>query len=265
MRIEPFTLQDLDGLAELEPADWEAALARLRWHVGTPYAFAIKSLFGEALMSGLGTAVAHNGSGWIGDVLMMPHFQGPGLGSLLLKGLMQGLKARGCNTITALVPKAARPLFGAHGFVHECDYLCYAGGTSGPPTLDEVVLCGPEHTMGILHLDRTVTGEDRRTLIIEHLHAGRVYVERGRVRGTYLPLLGAGLLQADRPDVGEELLRWHLPYVQAHCVPEANRVAAEYMQLRGYTVQGRLHRMRHGNELPWRPALNYGWISERLG
>lgn len=265
MTIAPFTLEDLEDLAELEPADWDLMMGRLRWHLSTPYAVAIKSVFGEAMVSGLGTAIAHNGSGWIGERLMMPRFQGPELEGELLDALMQELDARDCATLLALVPAESKAVFAERGFAHEGDYVLYAGGKSEAPTLDEVELCEPHHSMGILHLDRNATGEDRRILMSEHFYAGRIYVEKGRVRGTYLPLLGDGLVQADRPDVGEELLRWHMPHVTEVWVPEANAVAQEFLQIRGYTVQGRRHRMRHGTPVAWRPEFNYGWISERLG
>lgn len=42
-------------------------------------------------------------------------------------------------------------------------------------------------------------------------------------------------------------------------------MAKEFLEVRGYTVQDRQYRMQHGAPLPWRPELNYGWISERLG
>ncbi|MBK7556070.1 MAG: hypothetical protein IPI55_16125 [Flavobacteriales bacterium] len=51
----------------------------MRWHLSTPYAIAIKRIFGEALISGLGTAIVHNGTGWIGERVMMPRFRGPEL------------------------------------------------------------------------------------------------------------------------------------------------------------------------------------------
>ncbi|MBZ0207283.1 MAG: hypothetical protein K8H89_13225 [Flavobacteriales bacterium] len=265
MFTAPFTLADLDELAELEPADWDAMMARLRWHLSTPYATVIKSVFGEALTSGLATGIAHEGSGWVGDRLLMPRFQGPELEGQLVDAVLKELKEYDCATVSALVEEASVPVFLERGFEHDGAYLRYAGGKSEPPTLDEVELCEPHHSMGILHLDRTASGEQRRVLISEHFYASRIYVEKGRVRGNYMPLLGDGLLLADRPDVGEELLRWHMPHVQEVWVPEANPVAREFLAIRGYTEQGRRFRMHQGPALPWRPEMVYGWISERLG
>ena len=243
MFIAPFTLEDLDELPELEPADYDMMMARLRWHMTTPYATVIKSVFGEALTSALAMAVWHNGSGWIGDRLMMPRFQGPELEGALLGSLLTELHARDCATVSALVEEASVPVFLERGFAHAGAYLRYAGGTCEAPTLDEVELCGPHHSMGILHLDRSASGEARTELISEHFYASRIYVEKGRVRGSLMPLLGEGLVLADRPDVGEEHLRWHMPHVQAVWVPEANAVAREFLTIRGYTEQGRQYRM----------------------
>ena len=44
MSIEPFTLRNIElDLAELEPPDWTAMAARIRWHLSTPYAVALKA------------------------------------------------------------------------------------------------------------------------------------------------------------------------------------------------------------------------------
>ncbi len=265
MTIAPFTPDDLGQLTKLEPASWEVMLARLRWHLSTPNAVAVKAVFGEAPMVGLGTAVAHEGTGWIGDLLMMPCHASPEMEHALLTALMKELHAMGCASVGAVVVPSAAELFAAQGFAPEGAVLRYAGGASEVPTLDEVQLFEPHHTLGLLHLDRLASGEDRRTMLLEHSYLDRVYVEKGRVRGAYLPLLGNGLQLADRPDVGEELLRWHLPYVTEHGMPEENAVARAFLEERGYAVQGRLPWLRCGAALPWRAGLNYGRVGERSG
>lgn len=265
MRTAPYTLQDLDHLAELAPADHEGMLARLRWHLATPYALVLKTVFGEALTTGLAMGTRHAGSGWVGGQLMMPHFAGPGLRGQLLDAVVAHLQAGGCRTVTAMATDAELELYASRGFVHEADYLCHAGGLPDQPTADEVVLAGPEHGLGLLHLDRKASGEDRRILLMEHLYAGRLYVEKHMVRGCYLPLLGDGLVLADRPDVGEELLRWHLPYTNAIWLPGSNRTAMDFLAQCGYTVRDSRNRMRLGPPLPWRPELVYGWIGEHFG
>lgn len=277
MTIEPFTLDDIEfDLAELEPTDWDAMAARIRWHLSTEYAVALKSIFGEALVSGLGLAIAHNGSGWIGDRLMHPRFRGAELEDELVSALVMELEKMGCATQSVLAPEAAIPVFEAQGFVPDGHYVTYGGGQCEVPTLDEVELCEPHHSLGILRLDKLASGEDRRILISEHFYASRIFVSRtpsfsggpasaGKVQGNYMVLLGEGLIVAENTFAGEELLRWHLPHVTEITLPERNLAAIEFLQLRKYTELRRVLRMRRGPSLPWRPEMVWGRIGNNLG
>lgn len=265
MRIEPYTWGDLDDLPELEPENYEAVIARLRWHLSTPYAIAIKAVFGEVMVGGAGMAVAHEGSGWIGERLMMPRFRTAVLESQLINALCVELKIRGCHTILSLANEEQRTHLERLGFTEDGCYVRYAGGKCEWPTMDEVGLCEPYHSMGIIRLDRMVSGEDRRTLLSEHFYAGRVLIGKGRTLGYYLPLLGDGLIIAEQPWAGLELLRWHLPHVTEVVLPEANSGVLEFLQERGYTEQGREWRMVLGDRLPWRPEMIFGRIGGNLG
>ena len=264
--IEPFALDDLEfDLAELEPADWDAMAARIRWHISTDYAVALKSIFGEALVSGLGLAIAHNGSGWIGDRLMHPRFRGPKLEGALVAALLKELEAKGCTTVSVLAAEAAIPVFTELGFVPDGHYVTYGGGQCEVPTLDEVELFEPHHSLGVLRLDKLASGEDRRALISEHFYASRIFVNKGKTQGNYIVLLGEGLLLAENPFAGEELLRWHLPHVTEITLPEANTAAIDFLQQRKYTEQKRVLRMVRGPKLNWRPEMVWGRIGNNLG
>jgi GNAT superfamily N-acetyltransferase len=266
MTIAPFTLEDIEfDLAELEPADWEDMAARIRWHLSTPYAVAIKSIFGEALVSGLGLAIAHNGSGWIGDRLMHPRFRGPELESELVSALLKELEAKGCATVSVLAAEAAIPPLTELGFVPDGHYVTYAGGQCEVPTLDEVELFEPHHSLGVLRLDKLASGEDRREVMSEHFYASRIFVNKGKVQGNYMVLLGEGLIVAENAFAGEELLRWHLPHVTEITLPEANHPAIEFLQQWKYTEQRRVLRMVRGPKLSWRPEMVWGRIGNNLG
>lgn len=264
--IEKWELSDIEfDLAELEPADWDAMAGRIRWHLSTPYAVAIKSIFGEAFVSGLGLAIAHEGSGWIGDVLMHPRFRGDHLNAHIVKALLAELHAKDCTTVSVLVPPEREDFFAALSFQHAGTYARYADGKCEAPTLDEVELCEPHHSMGILRLDKLASGEDRRALISEHFYASRIFVNKGKVLGNYIVLLGEGHVVADNAHAGLELLRWHLPHTDHVWLPETNTAAVEFLQDRKYTLTDRVVRMYHGAPLPWRPEMVYARIGNNLG
>lgn len=206
MSVSQLTVEDLAALNTLDAAIRAPLMARLRWHIGTPYAFTLKHTGPSGTVALLGTAIAHHGTGWLGNCVALP--SGTGVSETeLQEALLTELRVRGCSTVSAAVDEDRVSPMTRMGFISEGGYLCYGGGSCEEPTLDEVELCEPRHVLGILHLDRKASGEDRSSLVGEHLYTGRIYTEKGRVRGCYLPILGDGPILADRPDVGEELLR----------------------------------------------------------
>lgn len=264
--LVPWELEDLEfDLAELEPADWDFMAARIRWHLSTPWAVALKSIFGEALISGLGLGVAHAGSGWLGDVLMHPRFRGDELEARIVRAVLTELEAKGCTTVSVLAAPEREAFYAGLGFTTQGAYVRYGGGQCEAPTLDEVELCEPHHAMGILRLDKLASGEDRRPLISEHFYASRIFVNKGKVQGNYMVLLGEGLVVAENPFAGLELLRWHLPHTDHVWLPEANTEAVEFLEQRKYKAEGRLLRMYRGAPLPWRPEMEYARIGNNLG
>ena len=266
MTIEPFELYDIEyDLAELEPADWDWTAARIRWHLSTPYAIALKTVFGEAMVSGLVLGIAHHGTGWIGDRLFHPAKRTDELYRFGLRQMCDALEQKGCVTISALVAAHERAHFESLGFTAVGDYVHYGGGKSELPTLDEVELFEPHMSMGVLHLDKVASGEDRRTLLSEHFYASRIFIKNGRVQGNYIVLLGEGLLIAQNEFVGEELLRWHLPHVTSIWLPERNAAGLDFLQRRGYQETERLTRMSRGPALAWKPEMLYGRIGANLG
>ncbi|MCB0783246.1 MAG: hypothetical protein KDC02_03280 [Flavobacteriales bacterium] len=112
-----------------------------------------------------------------------------------------------------------------------------------------VELITPAHTLGLLHLDRQVSGQDRAPLLLEHRFAAQAWVQHGKVEGYLLPTLGRGLVVANTPTVGLELQRWLLPHQHEVLVPATNTAACEHLKERGYTGTIFGVRMEYGDPL----------------
>lgn len=122
-----------------------------------------------------------------------------------------------------------------------------------------VDLLEPTHTMALLRLDERATGEQRRTLLLEHTYAARAYLSGTQLRGALLPLLGHGLILADLPHAGLELQRWLLPVQRRLVVPEGNASAAEQLTAWGCCVVNTSVRLVHGTPPPFRPEHIFAW------
>lgn len=256
--IRPLTTNDLLAAAHLTAGDARTMLAHLRWQLHTPYANALVVQNGEDLV-GLACSMEHRTSARIGHVFIHPAHRLKGLGSALVHHLIDQCEANGCATQSTQVPDADLGFWQGQGFQPQGRYVRYSGGLHIDAGRDEVLLLEPHHTLALLHLDQRATGEDRRTLLLEHRFVAHAYVAQGHLHGGMLPLLGHGLVLADSAAVGLELQRWLLPH-QAHIVvPEANAAACAHLHERTYRPEAAGVRMVRGAHLPFRPELIYAW------
>lgn len=67
--------------------------------------------------AGLVTAVPHERSGWIGNLIVPPHLRGRGYGGRLFRAAQKYLTDRGMSTIWLTASEQGRPLYEKFGFV----------------------------------------------------------------------------------------------------------------------------------------------------
>ena len=67
--------------------------------------------------AGLVTAVPHERSGWIGNLIVSPHLRGRGYGHRLFQAALSELTGRGMATIWLTASEQGRPLYEKSGFV----------------------------------------------------------------------------------------------------------------------------------------------------
>ncbi len=243
----------IDRACALQPADkW--VRGRLYWHLITPYAMVLQAeLNGEHV--GHACATVYNDSGWVREVRVLHLRDDATVGPALLKELLARMEAAGATRQITVAPKRYQPLFAAFGFVPEGEVLEYECGQFLQATRDEVVNMEPEHILGVLHLDRLATGEDREQLIREHMYLGSVYIEGSRIRGFSLPLLGEGLIVADHPEAGLELQRWLFPIQPILHMPAGQLAGHEHLIKQGYSANYPSMRMVRGSRPAYRPAM----------
>lgn len=256
--IRPLTTNDLAAAAQLTTGDRYALLGHLRWQLHTPYASAFVVEHGGQLV-GLACSIQHATSAFIGHVFVHPTQRRMRVGSALVQHLCAHCANEGATTLSTQIPGSNMDFWQAMGFTPQGRYLRYSSGLHIDASRDEVLLLEPTHTLALLRLDAHATGEDRRTLLLEHRFVAHVYVAQGHVLGGMLPLLGHGLILAESPTVGLELQRWLLPHQTHIVVPEANTAACAHLVERTYRPEPAGVRMVRGALLPYRPDLIYAW------
>lgn len=252
----PLTLEVIEQAAHPWPERWEEQLARLRWHLSTPYATALMAeIFGDVI--GVACGFVQGGHGRI-TVLGFLDEADAEVRKRLTDALIEALTDQGCSSIEAVAAPSDVAKWESFGFVAHEKILRYTGGRFLQATRDEVIHVEPEHRLGILHLDRKACGFDRSTLVMEHIYLCVVYIEGTRIRGYSLSLLGEGLIVADAADVGLELQRWHFPIQEHVLLPEGNG-AHEHLTKQDYRSELEGIRMVRGEVLPLKVEMCFAW------
>lgn len=184
-----------------------ALLARVRWHLYTPFATVLAAWYGDEL-AGVATGWRLNDAARITTLDVGPDT--PEAYAPLAAAIVAALVPDDAPCLVHAVP-AQRAVWTALGFVEQHTLLRLDGLRAPAGLGSDVKALEPPHWLAVFRLDRAATGVDRRTLLLEHAYLGQVYEEAGRVRGFYLPLLGHGLIVADAPHVGMELQYWLHP------------------------------------------------------
>lgn len=215
-------------IAPLQPHElpWHlpgGLLARVRWHLHTPYATVLAAWQGEQL-AGLATGWRLHEAACITTLYAEP--DAPTVYTTLADALLAALVPDAAPCVVHTTP-AHVARWTALGFTPQHELLRVAPVRFTAAQQTAVVALEPRHWLAVFRLDRTATGLDRRPLLLEHDYLAQVYEEAGRVRGFLMPLLGQGLIVADAPHVGLELQRWLLP-VQPQLLLPATRAALDH-------------------------------------
>ncbi|MCB9163930.1 MAG: GNAT family N-acetyltransferase [Flavobacteriales bacterium] len=228
----------------------------LLWHVHTAYARGYKAMVGPECV-GFILGMAHATSAWINELYVRPTWMEHGVGTALLHEQLRWAQARGATTHQALVLPAAVSFFRHRGFHARYGLLAYSGGTHVEASDPQVVPLEPQHLLGVAHLDRRASGEDRSNWLREHSYLGVAHVAGHRVRGYYLPLADQGLIVADEQSIGLELQRWCLPLQSTLRLPVGN-AAHDHLIRCGYSASPAATRMWHGTPSTDRQDMLYG-------
>jgi len=226
--IRPFRSSDLEGaVAANDAVGWSGRRALFDYYsTRHDCALFVAEVNGE--IAGTGGATIFPGppaTGWVHDIVVRPGQQRSGLGGRLTEAAIAWLRARSAAAVLLLATDAGRL---------PASYV----------------------------LDYAATGEDRRSFIEAFASSGWVATAGADVLGFHVACpWGGGPIVARDADAGLALLRRaaavrRMP--RSLGLPEANRVAVEYLNKLGITADRYVTRMWLGAPPPWRADMIFG-------
>src|SRR4030095_1343271 len=163
--------------------------------------------------------------------------------------LLNSSEVKKCETVYLIATELGAPVYEKLGFETETEYLYFKD-----VTIEKDIIISPmiypyelSFKTQVADIDKTNSAEDRIFHLEPHLKKGYVY-SPDKIEGFYLPSFGDGLIIANKPSAGIELLKLHLQSNNKIAFPKDNLEATNYMYDRGFREFSTGKRMRIGKK-----------------
>ncbi len=170
IHIRPMTFGDMElGLRLRQQAGWNQTVADwARFLRLQPDGCFVAEQDGKGC--GTVTTCIFGEIGWIGMMLVEEQLRGRGIGRALIRHALDFLEAQGVRSVRLDATPKGEPLYRSLGFVEQFSLARFAGSPLKGDTVPGVEVAERAHWEAACRLDRTVTGTDRRRLLLSLFH-----------------------------------------------------------------------------------------------
>nr|MBC7612339.1 GNAT family N-acetyltransferase [Pseudopedobacter sp.] len=263
--LDAFTVQDLPAIQLLQPEGWGDILPGMRFYLNNDYCFKVKASCNNKIV-GTGIAIIHHNLAWISGIIVQPDFRNKGIGFAITNHLIKKLNGK-CSSFLLVATKLGKPVYERLNFVNDGEYLFFTKGKINVPLSDYIISYKEQYKNDIFRLDLLVTGEQRKHLLEPLLKKAFLYIENNKLTGYLLAGFGEGLIIAENPVAGTELMKLNLLEEKTPVVHEENKTAIDFLLLHGFSIDySRVaSRMYCGKKINWNPQCVFSRMGGNLG
>jgi hypothetical protein len=265
IQIESFEPKDLEQISSLQPIDWSDIGPSLKFYCTSDFCFPIKATTGNEMI-GIGTAIIYGNTAWLAHIIVNKAYRNAGIGSTITKALIDLVSKTSCKTILLIATALGEPVYKKFGFEVQTTYVFFDEGLIPSPTVSsDIKPFETSYQADILKLDSRVSGEDRAKLIVPHLTDATIFLKDESITGFYIPTLGEGLIIAENPAAGFELMKLRAANQKKFCIPIDNEHGIKVLERHGCKEIRRASRMIYGKKIPFDGTKIYSRIGGNLG
>jgi ribosomal protein S18 acetylase RimI-like enzyme len=265
MQLLSLTKSDLDLLPQIQPHDWNDIRIPISSYIEPDYIFPFKAEI-DGILVGTGTAILHEKTGWLATIVTHGEYRNQGIGKQITDHLLTFLQNHNCEYIYLIATALGEPVYKKVGFITESRYDLYKDiNLEHLEILENVSPYQSAYKQTIFDLDKPISGEDRSQHLEDFLGDSFVYLQNGNLEGFYLPNLGDGLIVANTPEAGIELMKKRFQKFNLASFPQANKAAQDFMKSHGYKPVATPARMHFQKPMPWKPEGLYNRVGGNIG
>ncbi len=266
MIIAPFRKDDITTFLELAVSEgWVAERWELEFLLATfPHGcFVERGANGQA--QAFVTAIRHERSGWIGNLIVAEQERGRGVGQALFRKALSALQAAGVDTFWLTASKSGRVLYEKHGFSSVDTIMRWTGKGRRRHTAHAHQAGSADFSASAYSIDCLAWGDRRDALLVAVTGRGRLLLEDSGFM--VVQPCGAGVqlgpFAALDSSSAEHIFTAALdsvPQGTKVCIdaPASNRSAIRLFSRKGMQVSGSTELMYAGVRPAYRPELLYG-------
>jgi len=256
IEIKKYKIKNTIIISELFPKDWNFDFSKfISLHIDQKY-FKGFTLSTNNEPIGFGNLLIFGEVGWIGNIVVQKEFRGKGLGTSITNHLIETGKGAGVKTFILIATELGESLYKNIGFRTELNYEFYKPSASIQKLeiSRSINVASKADFQKIIDLDFTVTKENRGKFL-ELFLSGTKFIcnSTGKLEGFFIENLGNGLIIANEPGYGLELLKVKLKNDgKSVVIPETNLNAKDFLIKNGYKNYMNAPRMILGKKYNWK-------------
>lgn len=261
-KIRELLKSEINLLQNFPPENWNLDLPFfVSFHFDYSYFYPIVAEEEDQIV-GFGNGILNDKTGWLGNILVPSEFRRRGIGHEITKHLIEYFKSKGCKSQILIASDMGKNIYSRLGFRESSTYEFLKINSDLPkyPENKNIRRINDNDFDLLKEFDEEITGEKRFSFIKRYFPTGWLYQQKksNNIQGVFLPDLGSGLIFANFPEIGLELIKFKLNLGKIRTViPSENETALNFLKSQGFEISTKAPRMVLGYEVNWKPENVY--------
>ncbi|MDR2967136.1 MAG: GNAT family N-acetyltransferase [Methanobacteriaceae archaeon] len=262
MKIGYIKNNEINSIKKFQQDGWEDIEQHYRFYVNSLFCHPLKLIKNGEIVA-IGSVIIHEDVAWLAHIITLFDHREKGFGALITKKLIEISKENNCSTIYLIATDLGKKLYEKLGFMEETKYIFFKKKDfKGQFKISKSIIHYEQQFKNqIFDLDHEISSENREKYLEMFLEDCFVFFEKNLIEGFYTPSFGEGLILANTPSIGNELLKIHLNNNDKVVLPENNIFSIKFLKNNGFYQNLTATRMRLGLKRP----VQYEKIFNRIG
>jgi predicted N-acetyltransferase YhbS len=264
--ITPIRIEDLEDIREFQPEGWGDIVDLFIYNIHCSFCYPIKMSMGGRMVA-VGNIILFKDTAWLSQIIVHPAYRRRGFGKAVTQELIGQIDQQQYKTILLDATSLGYPVYQKLGFETISEHLHFSANET-ESTFEKstyIIPVDERDREAIFQLDELATGERREKKLMEKLNEAWIYSRNKNLEGMYFPSLGKGMIIAQQPDAGIELMKMRMNKNKSSMLPAENKPAIDFLLSNGWTQTRMSRRMILGRTIAWKPRYIYNVISGAFG